>query len=79
MFNPKTKREVIRRTHKVLGHEPQPLTQPEYEMTQDGDVTVTSVSIDNTSVSEDIDDYQYLVGRYTTTPTTWICTRPILC
>ena len=62
MFNQNTKREVIRRTYKVLGHEPQPLTQPEYEMTEDSDVTVTSVSIDTTAVSEDIDDYQYLVG-----------------
>ena len=45
-----------------MGHEPQPLTQPEYDMTEDDDLTVRSVSMGNTAVSEDINDNQYLVG-----------------
>ena len=40
----------------------QPYTRPEYEIDADGDVTVTSVSIDTKEVSEDVSDYQYLVG-----------------
>ena len=62
LFNPGTERVVIRRTYKVLGPEPQPYTRPEYEIDADGDVTVTSVSIDTKEVSEDVSDYQYLVG-----------------
>ena len=48
--------------YKVLGPKPQPLTQPEYEIDADGDVTATSVSLDTSIVSRDIADYQYLVG-----------------
>ena len=62
LFNPKTKREVIRHTYRVLGPEPQPYTRPEYEMTADGDVTATSASVDATVVSDQVSDYQYLVG-----------------
>ena len=40
LFDPKTKREVIRRTYKVLGHD------PEHVMTAEDDFTVPSVSID---------------------------------
>ena len=62
MFNPKTKREVIRHTYRVLGPEPQPYKWTEYEMTADGDVTVTSVSVDTLAVSDNVADYQYLIG-----------------
>ena len=62
LFNPVTKRVVVRRTYKVLGPEPQPYTRPEYEIDADGDVTVTSVSVDTMEVSGDVNGYQYLVG-----------------
>ena len=62
LWNPKTIREVIRRTQKVLGHEPQPLTQPEYDMTGVDDVTMRSEAMGTTVVSEDINENQYLVG-----------------
>ena len=62
LFNPKTKREVIRRTYKVLGPAPQPYTRPVYEMDTDGDVTETSVSLDTSDGSGDVLDYKYLIG-----------------
>ena len=37
LLNPKTKHGVIRRTYKILGPAPQPYTQPEYEMSAEGD------------------------------------------
>ena len=51
LFNPTTKREIIRHTYKVLGPEPQPFTQPEYKIDEEGDVTVTSVSVDTPAIS----------------------------
>ena len=62
LFNPKTKREVIRRTYKVLGPAPQPYTTTEYEISEEGDVKETSVSVDTSKVSGNVDDYKYLVG-----------------
>ena len=62
LFNPVTKRVVTRRTYKVLGPEPQPYTQPEYEIDAEGDVTETSVSVDTPEVSGDVLDYKYLIG-----------------
>ena len=62
LFNPKTTRDLIRRTYKVLGPAPQPCTVTEYAISAEGDVEETSVSIDTSRVSGDIDDYQYLVG-----------------
>ena len=62
LFNPATKREIIRHTYKVLGPEPQPFTQPEYEIDEEGDVTVTSVSVDTPAVSDNVLDYKYLIG-----------------
>ena len=46
LLNPKTMRDVIRRAYKVLGHKPQPSTQPENEITEDGDVIVASMFLD---------------------------------
>ena len=62
LWNPDTKRTVIRRTYKVLSPEPQPYTQPEYEIDPEGDVTETSVSVDTPDVSGDVDEYKYLIG-----------------
>ena len=62
LFNPLTKREVIRRTYKILGPESQSLDRPEYEISVDGDVTLTPVSVDTTVVSNDVLDYKYLIG-----------------
>ena len=62
MYNPKTKRAVIRRTYKILGPTPQPPTHPEYEISVDDDVTVTPVSVNTTVVSDDVIDYKYLIG-----------------
>ena len=59
LFNPKTKRDVIRRTYKILGPAPQPYTQPEYEISAECEVKETSVSVDTSNVSGDIDAYQY--------------------
>ena len=56
LFNPATKRVVIGHTSKVLGPEPQLLSQPEY------DVTSTSVSVDTPHASDDVDDNKYLIG-----------------
>ena len=62
LFNPDTKRVVIRRTYKVLGPEPQPYTMPVYEMSTEGDVTEQPVAVDITEVSGDVDTYKYLIG-----------------
>ena len=61
LFNPATKRVVVRRTYKVLGPEPHPYTLPEYETDAEGDVTETSVSADTIEVSGDVDEYKYLI------------------
>ena len=62
LFNPLTKREVIRRTYKILGPETQSLDRPEYELSADGDVTLAPVSEATVLVSHDVLDYKYLIG-----------------
>ena len=62
LYNPATKRVVIRRTYKILGPTPQPQTQLEYEMAENGDVTSIAVSQDTVLVSDDVNDYKYLIG-----------------
>ena len=64
LFNPLTKREVIRRTYKVLGPELQSLDRPEYAISVGGDVTRTRVSVDTTLVKNDVLDYKYLIGTF---------------
>ena len=56
LFNSATKREILRHTYEVLGPEPQPFAQPEYEIDEEGNVTVTSVSVDAPDVSDDVVD-----------------------
>ena len=63
-FNPRTKREVIRRTYKVLGPQLQSLDRPEYAISVDDDVTLTPGSVDTTVVSNDALDYKYLIGTF---------------
>ena len=62
LFNPVTKRIVVRRTYKVLGPEPQPYTMPVYDISAEGDVTEQSVSVDTTEASGDVNEYKYLIG-----------------
>ena len=62
LFNPATKRVVVRRTYKVLGPEPEPYTMPVYDMSADGDVTEQPVSVDTNDVSGDVNEYKYLIG-----------------
>ena len=62
LFNPATKRVVVRRTYKVLGPEPEPYTIPVYEMSADGNVTEQPVSVDTNDVSSDVNEYKYLIG-----------------
>ena len=62
LFNPKTKRDITRRTYKLLGTTPQTQTQPKFEIAENGDVTVTPVSADTPAASDNVDDYKYLVG-----------------
>ena len=59
LFNPLTKREVIRRTYKVLDPESHSLDRQEYEISVDGDVTLKPVSVDTTSVTHDVLDYKH--------------------
>ena len=51
LYNPKTKRVIIRYTYKILGPTPQPHSHPEYE-----------IRVDITAVSDDVNDYKYLIG-----------------
>ena len=64
LFNPITKREVIRRTYKILGPETQSLDRPEYEISVDGDVTLVPESVDTIPGSHDLIDYKYLIGTF---------------
>ena len=62
LFNPATKRAVIRRTYKLIGPTPQSQIRTEYEIAESGDVTSTTASQEPLLVSADVDDYKYLIG-----------------
>ena len=50
LFNPLTKRDVIRRNHKILGPTVPSQTRPDYEIDEDGNVntkTVTQDTVEN--------------------------------
>ena len=64
LWNPKTKREIIRHTYKTIGIMLPSQIRPEYELAENGDVTVTPVSQGTTGVSHDVDDYKYLIGTF---------------
>ena len=62
LFNPLTKREVIRRTYKVIGPVVPSQIRPEYDMDGDGNVTETTVSQDTLEATADVNDYKCLIG-----------------
>ena len=62
LWNPKTKREIVRHTYKTIGITPPTQTRPEYELAENGEVTIMPVSQDTTTISNDVDDYKYLIG-----------------
>ena len=58
LFNPLTKREVIRHTYKIIGP-PVPLqTRPEYAIDKNGNVTETSVTQDTAVATADVNVYK---------------------
>ena len=62
LFNPKTKKEIIRQTYKSLGPTPQSHTRLEYELAKTGEVTHMPVFQDSDAVSLGVDDYKCLIG-----------------
>ena len=62
LFNPLTKREVIRRTYKILGPTVPLLTRPDYAIDEDGNLTTTTVTQDTVEDMADVNDYNYLIG-----------------
>ena len=60
LFNPLTKREVIRRTYKNIGPTVPSTTRPEYELDETGIMTETTVSQDTTTA--DVNEFKYLIG-----------------
>ena len=62
MFNPLTKREVIRRTYKIIGPTVSSQTRPEYEIDDAGCATKTTVTQDMSDETTDVTVYKYLIG-----------------
>ena len=62
MYNPSIKREVIRRTYKILGPTVPSQTRPEYEIDEDDNVINTTGTQDTVDVTADVNYYKYLVG-----------------
>ena len=62
LFNPLTKRDVIRRTYKIIGPTVPLQARPEYEIDEDGNVTITTVSQDTADPTSDVNDFKYLIG-----------------
>ena len=62
LFNPLAKRDVIRRTYKVIGPTVPLQNRPEYEIDEDGNVTMTTVSQDTVEPTSDVNDFKYLIG-----------------
>ena len=62
LFNPQTKREVIRRTFKIIGPTQPSLARPTYELDEANILTETSKSPDTDDASADVNDFKYLIG-----------------
>ena len=61
LFNPLTKRLVVRRTFKVLGPIRPDTDRPTYELTAEGEITTTLNTTPLPADSADVDDFRYLI------------------
>ena len=59
-FNLPTKRDVIRRTYKIIGPTVPSLTRPEYANDEAGNITATTMTQDTATDCADANGYKYL-------------------